>query len=83
MFSAVSSLHALQAAESRAHRWVLGYVCHEMRNPLHVIKACVAPLRALHDNAGGTAAAPSTCGGRPPRPDRAAAASASGAYQLL
>ena len=32
------------AASTRAHRWIIGYVCHELRNPLHVLKAAVAGL---------------------------------------
>ncbi len=35
----------MQEATNRAHRWVLGYVCHELRNPLHVVKACLSTLQ--------------------------------------
>ena len=29
---------------TRAHRWIIGYVCHELRNPLHILKAAVSSL---------------------------------------
>ena len=29
---------------TRAHRWVLGYVCHELRNPVHVLKSTVGTV---------------------------------------
>jgi hypothetical protein len=32
------------AEATRAHRWIIGYVCHELRNPLHVLKAAIATL---------------------------------------
>ena len=33
-----------RGASTRAHRWVIGYVCHELRNPLHVLKSTLACL---------------------------------------
>ena len=29
---------------TRAHRWIIGYICHELRNPLHVLKSTMGTL---------------------------------------
>ena len=34
---------------SRAHRWILGYVCHELRNPLHVLKSAANLLSVMYE----------------------------------
>ena len=39
-------------ARTRAHRWILGYVCHEMRNPVHVLKAALSLLGSTREAAG-------------------------------
>jgi hypothetical protein len=64
------------AGSTRAHRWVIGYVCHELRNPLHVLKASLSILleRARPGLSTGTAPAP---GAQPEAPEPPAAASAS------
>jgi hypothetical protein len=51
------------ACSTRAHRWVIGYVCHEMRNPLHVLKACLAVLLERGRGALGPAAVDPTVAG--------------------
>lgn len=29
---------------TRAHRWIIGYICHELRNPLHVLKSALSSM---------------------------------------
>ncbi len=37
---------------TRAHRWIIGYICHELRNPLHVLKTSVEYLSTLAPSGG-------------------------------
>ena len=32
------------ARSTRAHRWIIGYICHELRNPMHVLKAALVTM---------------------------------------
>ncbi len=33
-----------RSCSTRAHRWIIGYICHELRNPLHVLKSTLSSM---------------------------------------